>query len=372
MAWIESHQSLQRHKKAMKFARLLSVDRAKAIGHLHFLWWWALDQAQDGDLTNIESFEIAEAAEWPGDENLFFDALVESGFVDFTDDKKSLHDWYDYAGKLIERRAADRERKPKKGDKSQRKSEGSKQEGERKPDGNIGMSESNGGKSEGNPPEIQRNEIGFPDGSIRNPYLNHNHSIVTTTEEDAPSRASESTNLGNCKNSKGLKPDIPLEPLEPGEPPSPLKQLEEAFSILHGIPQWSVKTTCYQTMQAMLEKIPVAFIIETMKAIHKEKMARGGKISTFTYYKDAIIQSYAKEVSKATEHIEIPTGSTYSSGGNKKAQYGNRRYGGGSNGRPVIPVAGRGNNQPTSPEEEAELKRTQEEILKKYSNVGLG
>lgn len=43
MAWIESHQTLSRHRKTLRAAALLHVDRHKMIGHLHELWWWALD-----------------------------------------------------------------------------------------------------------------------------------------------------------------------------------------------------------------------------------------------------------------------------------------------------------------------------------------
>ena len=34
-----------------KLARRLGVSLPAAIGHLHLLWWWAMDYAQDGDLT---------------------------------------------------------------------------------------------------------------------------------------------------------------------------------------------------------------------------------------------------------------------------------------------------------------------------------
>jgi len=111
VAWIESHQSLAKHRKTIRAAGRLSVDRATLIGHLHFLWWWGLDNVgADGRLGDMTAYEIAAAAEWPGDPEQFLAALIEAGFIDDTPDGLVLHDWYDYAGKLIERREAERER----------------------------------------------------------------------------------------------------------------------------------------------------------------------------------------------------------------------------------------------------------------------
>lgn len=49
MAWIESHQEIWRHPKTKKLARLLGVSVPTAVGHLHGIWYWALDFAQDAD-----------------------------------------------------------------------------------------------------------------------------------------------------------------------------------------------------------------------------------------------------------------------------------------------------------------------------------
>jgi hypothetical protein len=108
MAWIESHQALGRHPKLLRLAGQLRIHRAQALGHLHFLWWWALDYAPYGDVSALTSAEIAAAAEWPGDVTQFDKSLRESGWID---DNGHLHDWMEYAGKLVERRQADRDRK---------------------------------------------------------------------------------------------------------------------------------------------------------------------------------------------------------------------------------------------------------------------
>ncbi len=104
MSWIESHQSLSRHRKTLRASALLKVDRHKLIGHLHELWWWGLDNADtDGQLNGISDREIAAAAGWPEKgAAVFVGALTTAGFIDADAGGLSLHDWYDYAGKLTE------------------------------------------------------------------------------------------------------------------------------------------------------------------------------------------------------------------------------------------------------------------------------
>jgi hypothetical protein len=114
MAWIESHQELARHPKTFKAARLLGISRITMIGHLHLLWWWALDYAEDGDLSRYDEAEIAQGAEWDGDAHAFVSGLVQAGFLDSDGDTMLFHDWHDYAGRLIEQRAANAERMKRK------------------------------------------------------------------------------------------------------------------------------------------------------------------------------------------------------------------------------------------------------------------
>lgn len=112
MAWIESHQELGRHPKTKRLARLLGVSIPAAVGHLHFLWWWALDFAPDGVLEKYDKYDIAEAMAWDDDEDKLVAALLDCGYIDETEDHGLIiHDWGEYAGKLLERRAKDRARK---------------------------------------------------------------------------------------------------------------------------------------------------------------------------------------------------------------------------------------------------------------------
>lgn len=114
MAWIESHQELAAHPKTKRLARLLDVHIAQAIGHLHLLWWWALAYAEDGDLSIFDPDEVADACQWEGDPELLIDALGacgRGGGEGFVTDDLQLHDWHSYAGKLVEKRKQDAERK---------------------------------------------------------------------------------------------------------------------------------------------------------------------------------------------------------------------------------------------------------------------
>ncbi|WP_246096633.1 DnaD domain-containing protein [Paenibacillus sinopodophylli] len=114
MAWIESHQELARHPKTKRLSRKLGVTVPTVVGHLHMLWWWAVDYAQDGNISDYDPEDIAEAIDWPTDkaDNLL-QALVDAGFVDKVERCVTIHDWFDYAGRLVDNREKNKERKRK-------------------------------------------------------------------------------------------------------------------------------------------------------------------------------------------------------------------------------------------------------------------
>lgn len=111
MAWLEIHQSIKDHRKLLAAADALDMAPAHVAGHIIFFWLWALDNAPSGEISEITARNIARAAQWEGSPESFLSALVESGLVDKTDEGLFIHDWSDYAGKLIDQRVADRERK---------------------------------------------------------------------------------------------------------------------------------------------------------------------------------------------------------------------------------------------------------------------
>ena len=110
MSWIELHQSVTWHKKTVKLGKALGCDRVAAIGHIVSLWLWALDAADDGDLTHLTDKDIAGACGWGKRPSAFVAGLLEAGYLD-TDRK--IHDWPRYAGRLIKQREDDADRKRK-------------------------------------------------------------------------------------------------------------------------------------------------------------------------------------------------------------------------------------------------------------------
>jgi hypothetical protein len=113
MAWIESHQELARHPKTKRFARLAEISIPCAIGHLHLLWWWCMSYAEDGNLSKWEASDIADAVLWENEPEKLLENLINAGFIDCLNGQRTVHDWDDYTGKLMEFRRKDRERKRK-------------------------------------------------------------------------------------------------------------------------------------------------------------------------------------------------------------------------------------------------------------------
>lgn len=118
MAYVEAHAGLKDHLKTKKVARFLQIPKPQAIGHLLCLWWWCQEYAQDGDLSDFDEYDIAEAAEWEGDPQTFVDALLNcgarggAGFLKIDEDTGAMvvNDWYQYGGKLFVKRQQSAER----------------------------------------------------------------------------------------------------------------------------------------------------------------------------------------------------------------------------------------------------------------------
>ena len=89
MAWIESHQTLGQHPKTLALAAELGCSLPTAVGHLQYLWWWALDYAQDGLVTARTRPIAIRACQVQRQPDRFWDALVDAGFVDLLDDART-------------------------------------------------------------------------------------------------------------------------------------------------------------------------------------------------------------------------------------------------------------------------------------------
>lgn len=166
MAWIEVHQSLRDHRKVLALAGELDMPEAHVAGHMLYLWLWSLDNAPEGTLPASERI-IERAAGWQGMAGALVAGMVGAGMLDRdpSDGRLRIHDWYEYAGKLIERRKSDAERK--------RRERG----------------------GEGHPASVQRTSNGHPtDGrrmsvaTVPYPTLPTPHAeIEAKTESDTPS-----------------------------------------------------------------------------------------------------------------------------------------------------------------------------------------
>ncbi|AYB47988.1 DnaD domain protein [Paenibacillus lautus] len=90
------------------------------IGHLHMLWWWALEYAPDGELSKFEHDDIADAVQWDGDPDMLIQMLIDAKFVDQVGNELSIHDWFEYGGRLFDKREKNNERKKRSREKLKR------------------------------------------------------------------------------------------------------------------------------------------------------------------------------------------------------------------------------------------------------------
>ncbi len=181
MAWIESHQELRGHPKTKRLAKKLGTSIAAAIGHLHLLWYWAVDYAPDGDLTEYEDWEIADAAGYEEEDPARLkDALIFSGFLDNTEQGTFIHDWNDYAGRTLEQRE-----KAKRRSKEYRDRKANETQKTRTP--SVKETETNGERMQS---ERIRNVYGTesehaPSASTEHNITEHNITEHNNTEQDS-------------------------------------------------------------------------------------------------------------------------------------------------------------------------------------------
>lgn len=113
MAYVPSDQRLGRHPKTRIAADLLGISIPLLVGHLHLLWHWAMDFAQDGDLSHFTDAAIEAAAMWDGEPGALVAALINCGTggkVGFIEPGRVLHDWDQYGGKVFTKRDKEAQR----------------------------------------------------------------------------------------------------------------------------------------------------------------------------------------------------------------------------------------------------------------------
>ncbi len=85
------------------------VDKPEAVGVLHLIWHFTMKFAwRDGDLNRFPAPVVAEAIGWKKDPEMLMRGLQQAGWIDA--DLK-VHDWLDYAGKLVRDRLYNEKRR---------------------------------------------------------------------------------------------------------------------------------------------------------------------------------------------------------------------------------------------------------------------
>lgn len=117
MAWLQVHQTLKDHRKLFDAADELEITPPHMMGLLISFWLWALDNTPTGSLEGITPRMISRAAQWDGEAEKLAGALIRAGWIDEKEDGRlEIHDWYEYAGKLIDQRKAEKERSQRRRD----------------------------------------------------------------------------------------------------------------------------------------------------------------------------------------------------------------------------------------------------------------
>ena len=244
MAWIELHQSLINHRKTYGVAAELGVSRVQVVGHLAFLWTWALENVPSDGLLFSECPQdvlysiLADVSNWHGDALKYVKALLDNGFIDYNDTEYYLHNWTEYAGKLLNRRQADSERK-----RTQRKAEKAVL-----------------------PPKISaKKESDSPRDGVRTvPNRTQPYPTVTISPQ-APNMGSEILNLDD----ENVIPDdeileLAIEYSTPDMPALPLpdkldlKALPEEFQLfISAYPKFVNKRATYRAWYKIVVQLPV-------------------------------------------------------------------------------------------------------------------
>ena len=113
MAWLKIYQSIRQHRKILDAADALEIAPPYMIGLLTSFWLWALDNAPDGNVSEISARNIARAAQWDGDADKLLQAFIYAGLLDSHEDDPDtlmIHNWEEYAGTLIQQRETEMER----------------------------------------------------------------------------------------------------------------------------------------------------------------------------------------------------------------------------------------------------------------------
>ena len=168
--WLEAHQELPQHPKTKRLARKLGISIRETVGSLYMFWGWAMEYAKDGDLSDYEAADIADAVQWEGDPDTFLNAMIDcgpgskSGFIDRNENGLFIHDWDQYVGKNLKKLEKTRERIEK-------------IRAEKKEERTVHDTDANGTSTE----SVQYSEC---TGTVRSNITEHNITRHDITEQD--------------------------------------------------------------------------------------------------------------------------------------------------------------------------------------------
>lgn len=102
MAWVESHQAIERHPKTFRLMSAMGWDLDMTIGKLHRFWWWCVDYAPDGQLDRFNDDILGTSVGLNGGEesSKFVRAMKQAGWIDSQPFR--VHDWWDHIGRFLQ------------------------------------------------------------------------------------------------------------------------------------------------------------------------------------------------------------------------------------------------------------------------------
>ena len=101
--WIQVYSNILTHDKTYTLAEALKVPNYSAVGLMVSLWCWVAVNAPDGDITRYPPRAITEATGWTKKPETFYNALVNAGLIEKTEDGRAvIRNWEQYAMLLID------------------------------------------------------------------------------------------------------------------------------------------------------------------------------------------------------------------------------------------------------------------------------
>jgi hypothetical protein len=98
-----------RHRKTLRLIRLVGLEGPVCVQRL---WAHAAEFIPNGDLSDMDAIDIADAAEWKGEANSFLEIMIEQRWIDKKDGGLFLHDWEEHQTWVV--KAPERREKAKK------------------------------------------------------------------------------------------------------------------------------------------------------------------------------------------------------------------------------------------------------------------